>query len=111
LTAAKLPGVSFDIATFTPTTSKFSGKECHGLRITITDRAALQPVHIGLEIARHFALLHPNVWNAAAYKGLLGNQQVLEAVRSGKAVYEIEKIYRPDLDNFIVRRAKYLLYP
>ena len=111
LSAASLPGVELSVTSFTPTTSKFAGRECHGLKITITDRAVLQPIRIGLEIARQLALLHPKDWNAAAYKGLLGNQSVLDAVRSGKTVQEIEAIYRPDLDQFIKQRAKYLLYP
>jgi uncharacterized protein YbbC (DUF1343 family) len=111
LVAAKLPGVEFSTISFTPTTSKFTGKECHGLRITITDRAALKSVRTGLEIARQIALLQPKDWKAAAYIGLLGNQSVLDAVRAGKTVDEIENIYRGDLNKFIARRTKYLLYP
>jgi uncharacterized protein YbbC (DUF1343 family) len=111
LAAAKLPGVEFSVVSFTPTTSKFTGKECHGLRITITDRAALLPIRTGLEIARQLALLHPKDWKTAAYIGLMGNQRVLDAIRSGKAVSDIEAIYRPDLDQFIKQRPKYLLYP
>ena len=111
LAAAKMPGVKFGTTTFTPTTSKFIGKECHGLRITITDRATLQPIATGLEIARQLALLHPDNWNSAAYIGLLGNRLVLDAVRAGKSVQEIEDIYRPDLNRFIERRTRYLLYP
>lgn len=111
LAAAKLPGVEFRAADFTPDASKFAGKKCHGIRIAITDRAALRPLRTGLEIARQLALLHKDQWSAGKYIGLLGNQKVLEAVRAGKTVEEIEAVYRPDLDTFVRQRGKFLLYP
>jgi uncharacterized protein YbbC (DUF1343 family) len=111
LAAAKLPGVEFRAADFTPDTSNFSGKECHGIRITITDRAAFDPLPTGLEIARQLAMRQADQWKADAYIGLLGNRKVLEAVRDGKSVEQIEAIYQPELDRFIKQREKYLLYP
>ena len=111
LATAKLRGVEFHAVDFTPDTSKFSGKECHGIRITITDCAAFQPLHTGLEIARQLALRHKDQWKADAYIGLLGNRKVLDAVRAGKTVDETEAVYRPDLEKFVRQRPKYLLYP
>ncbi len=111
LTAAKLPGVAFQAVDFTPETSKFAGKECHGIRIAITDRATFRPLRTGLEIARQLALLQADQWAADNYIGLLGNRKVLEAVRAGKTVDEIEAIYRPDTEKFAQQRGKYLLYP
>jgi uncharacterized protein YbbC (DUF1343 family) len=111
LADAKLPGVRFEAIDFTPDASKFAGKKCHGIRLTITDRAAFRPIPTGLEIARQLALLHKEQWNAGKFIGLLGSQKVLEAVRDGKTVEQMESIYRPDLDKFVRQRGKYLLYP
>jgi uncharacterized protein YbbC (DUF1343 family) len=109
--APRLPGVEFRTATFVPRESKFAGQECGGIRITITDRTALRPVSMGLEIARQLHLLYPREWNVAGYESLLGNRAVYEALRSGKSVAELEALYRPGLDDFRKRREQFLLYP
>ena len=41
LNARKVPGVRFYPVRFTPTASKFSGEECQGVFMVVTDRAAL----------------------------------------------------------------------
>jgi uncharacterized protein YbbC (DUF1343 family) len=111
LAAAKLPGAEFHAARFVPTASKFAHEDCGGIRITITDRSALRPIHTGLEIARQLHLLFPQDWKVAAYESLLGNHAVFEALRSGKSVAEMEALYRPGLDEFRKRREQFLLYP
>jgi uncharacterized protein YbbC (DUF1343 family) len=111
LTAAKLSDVEFKAVKFTPVSSKFAGQECGGIRITITDRAVLGPVRIGLEIARQLHLQYPQVWNAAAYVNLLGNRAVHEALLKDKTVAEMEVLYRPGLEEFHKRRERFLLYP
>ena len=55
LNARRIPGVRFYPVTFTPTASKFAGEECQGVFIVVTDRVALRPVRVGVEIA---AALH-----------------------------------------------------
>ena len=52
---APLPGVRFYPVRFTPTSSKYAGEECQGVFMIVTDRAALRPVRLGVEIA---AMLH-----------------------------------------------------
>ena len=44
------PGIRFYPITFTPTSSKYANEECQGVFMVITNRAALQPVRVGLEI-------------------------------------------------------------
>ncbi len=110
LRGAGLPGVSFRAATFTPNASKFRNEICHGVRITITDRASFEPLRAGLEVARQLRILHPDDWNAQAYVRLLGSKRVLDAVEAGETVDEMWAIYRPDLENFKRRRSRFLLY-
>jgi uncharacterized protein YbbC (DUF1343 family) len=111
LSAAKLPAVEFRAVKFTPVASKFAGRECGGIRIAVIDRAALKSIRTGLEIARQLQLLYPRDWNVAAYERLLGNHAVYEALRTGKPVSEMEAVYRPELDKFLKRRERFLLYP
>jgi uncharacterized protein YbbC (DUF1343 family) len=111
LAAAGLPGVEFHAVKFVPSASKFAEQQCGGIRIAITDRAALRPIATGLEIARQLRLLYPRDWTATAYENLLGNHAVYEALRSGKSVAEMEALYRPGLADFLNRRKQFLLYP
>jgi uncharacterized protein YbbC (DUF1343 family) len=111
LSATKLPGVQFQAIKFVPTSSQYAAHECRGIRITITDRAALRSIRTGLEIARQLCLLFPREWTVSAYLSLLGNQAVYEALRAGKPVAELEAVYRPGLDEFVKRRERFLLYP
>jgi uncharacterized protein YbbC (DUF1343 family) len=110
LNAAGLAGVRFVPLRFTPTSSKFAGQACGGVNILITDRARFDPLRTGLEIARQLRLLHRDPWDAPAYDRLLANRRVLDAVLEARPVAEIEALYRGELDEFIARRAQFLLY-
>jgi uncharacterized protein YbbC (DUF1343 family) len=110
LSRMSLSGVRFRAVTFTPTASKFADQLCQGVTITITHRSTLKPIRTGLEIARQLRILYPEVWNAKAYDRLLGDKRVLDAVLAGKTVDEIESIYRAELEEFVKRRARYLIY-
>jgi uncharacterized protein YbbC (DUF1343 family) len=110
LTQLNLPGVSFDAVTFTPDASKFSAQECRGIRFTITDRDAFDPLTAGFAIATQLRLDYPDIWDVDAYLRLLGNAAALEALKSGKTADEIINGYSPGLEAFLERRAKFLLY-
>ncbi len=110
LNAAGIAGVRFVPVRFTPTSSKFVGQACGGVNILITDRARFDPLRTGLEIARQLRTLHPKEWDAPAYDRLLANRRVLDAVLEAKPVAEIEALWQPDLDEFLRRRAQFLLY-
>jgi uncharacterized protein YbbC (DUF1343 family) len=110
LHAQELPGIEFRGVSFTPDASVFQGQQCHGVAMTITDRDVFDPVRTGLEIARQLRLNHPDQWEAEDYGRLLGNKRVLESLLSGKSVAEMEAVYRSGLQQFLIRRAKFLLY-
>ena len=110
LNAAGLAGIRFTPIEFTPDASVFRQQLCRGLRVENTDRPALPPVRAGLEIARRLRAAYPDTWKIDAYDRLLGNRAVLEALRAGKPVGEIEAVDRPALDAFLRRRAAFLLY-
>ena len=47
LNRSGLAGVRFEPVTFTPTSSVFRGQQCGGVKMTITDREAIEPVRDG----------------------------------------------------------------
>ena len=110
LNRAGLPGVRFIPLRFTPDASKFADQLCGGISIVITNRAQIEPLAVGFEIARQLKRLYSKDWKAQAYHRLLSSQNTWDAVMAGKSVGEIEAGYRTELERFLVRRAAWLLY-
>jgi uncharacterized protein YbbC (DUF1343 family) len=110
LNHAELPGVRFDPVRFTPTYSVDKDKECGGVKIILTDRNQCAVVDVGLEIAETLVRLYPKDFNPDKMRVLLKDQPTLDAVKAGKSLDEIHALWEPDFDNFMNRRAKYLLY-
>lgn len=110
LNRAGLSGVRFTPTFFTPTSSKFKDERCGGVQIAITDRRKLLPLRVGFEIARQLRLLYPDVWRVADYDRLLASAAVLKAVTEGAAVSDIELLYQAELESFLKRRSRFLMY-
>jgi len=100
-----LPGISFTPMRFTPEASVFAGKECGGLRMSITDRRAFRPVATGVAIATAIERLYPNDFAIDKLQRLLRDPATLDAIRGGKA-----PDWSADEAAFAARRAKYLPY-
>lgn len=111
LNRAGLEGVRFTPITFTPQASKWKGEVCGGIRIHLTDACRFRPVRTGIEIARALRSIHRDDWNAKAYDRLLCDRQVYEAVLEVRPVAEIEALWAAERERFLVRRARFLLYP
>jgi len=103
-------GATFAPVTFTPTSSRHRGKACSGVRITITDRRALDPVEMGLALALAIHRLSPSEWRVADLDGLVGDKGVVAAVAAGAPLPSIEAMWKDKLAAFRVKRDKYLLY-
>ena len=110
LSAQGLAGVRFEPVTFVPSSSKFAGETCRGLRFLVTDRRAFRPVRVGLALALGLRTLYPDTWEAAALDHLLRNKAVLDALLAARPLAELEAMCRPDLEAFLARRARFLLY-
>jgi len=54
-----LPGVAFDPVSFTPCSSKFSGECCYGLKITLTNRRAFDPLRMATALLLELQHLYP----------------------------------------------------
>ncbi len=110
LNRAGLAGARFVPVRFTPKSSRFSGEQCKGVNIVITDRSAFKPVAVGLEIAYHIWRLHPREWKIDDYLRLLADNTTLAALRVGKTPSEIAGTWQARLSEFAVLRRKYLIY-
>lgn len=110
LNRAGLAGVRFVPMFFTPISSKFKDERCGGVQIVITDRKLLLPLQVGFEIARRLRESYPEAWQMKDYDRLLVNAAVFKAVAEGRNLTAIEAIYESDLEAFLKRRARYLIY-
>ncbi len=112
LNKLNLPGVRFEPAAFTPTSSKYQGVECHGVRIVVTDRDRLESYYSGLRIIAEIAHTYPRnlEWKTAHFDRLCGTSAIREAIASGRSVDELRSKWKPALQSFLKIRDKYLIY-
>jgi len=110
LNERSIPGVRFVPVRFKPNASVFKDENLGGINVVITDRKTFKPVRTGIEIATALRKLYPNDWQVDKYARLLVNQEILDEVKRGATPDEIEKLVRPKNDEFIRRRAPFLLY-
>jgi uncharacterized protein YbbC (DUF1343 family) len=109
LNRRKIPGVHFAPATFTPTEGPNEKKVCHGIAISVSDRAIFPSMRTGLEIARVLLEMH-DLPSPLRGMSLLGSQSTLDRLNQGDAPAEIVAGWADDLEKFRQIRARYLLY-
>ncbi|MGO9640046.1 MAG: exo-beta-N-acetylmuramidase NamZ domain-containing protein [Candidatus Acidiferrales bacterium] len=103
-------GVEFSPTRFTPDSGLYAGQLCEGAELAITDRNALDPMRMGLEIASALQKLYPDHFDVAKMIFLVGNVEAIARLRRGDPPEEIIAGWKRDLDAFRLIRAKYLLY-
>lgn len=110
LNARTLPGIRFYPVTFTPASSKYKGETCQGVYMVITDREALHPVRVGLEIAGALRRLYGTKFDVANTAKLVGSSTQLTQVLSGTDPGKVSSAWATDEAQWRLLRAKYLLY-
>ena len=111
LNARGMAGVRFYPVSFTPQSSKFAGRKCRGVFILVTDRRALRPVRLGLEIASILNRLYPDKYRLGEEENLLGSERALIQILAGEDPAGIAKTWRADEKHWRQLRRRYLLYP
>jgi uncharacterized protein YbbC (DUF1343 family) len=84
LRARTIPGVAFTEVTFTPQSSTFAKEVCRGVRISLTNRSALQPVALGFEILTALRDQHPKEWDRTRVGKLIANTAVIQRLDRGE---------------------------
>jgi uncharacterized protein YbbC (DUF1343 family) len=110
LNARSIPGVRFYPVRFTPSSSKYAGQECQGVFIIVTDRAALRPVRVGLEIASALNAQYPTQYQLDLAYRLFGSRETLAKVKLGEDPAAIAATWNAAEAKWRLLRAKYLLY-
>jgi uncharacterized protein YbbC (DUF1343 family) len=110
LNARAISGVRFSPVHFTPSASVFAGERCGGIRFDVVDREALRSVSLGIEIAVALRDLYPADWDRKGFLTLLANGDAFSRLERGETAASIIASWQKDLDDFVKRRAKCLLY-
>jgi uncharacterized protein YbbC (DUF1343 family)/CubicO group peptidase (beta-lactamase class C family) len=105
-----IPGVAAYPTSFTPSESKFAGANIQGVRFVITDRDALDPTRLGLELAVAIQRLYPGKVDFSGTKHLIGSDDVIRQIEAGEDPEDIMDSYRDATEAFKKIREKYLLY-
>jgi uncharacterized protein YbbC (DUF1343 family)/CubicO group peptidase (beta-lactamase class C family) len=110
LNARTIAGVRFVPVTFTPSAAVYSGQQCQGVNILLTERNAVDAPELGLELAAALRKLYATDFKIERMTELLANQTAFEALIAGQDPRRIAQDWQPDLATFQQVRKKYLIY-
>jgi uncharacterized protein YbbC (DUF1343 family) len=114
LTARKVLGVTFSATKFPvaddPNHYPYHGQTIEGVRLTITDRTALDSPELGIEILSALHHLYPAQFKLNKAAPLVANTETMAALARGDDPRTIAASWVADLAAFKQRREKYLLY-
>jgi uncharacterized protein YbbC (DUF1343 family) len=110
MNARALPGIRFYPVRFTPTSSKYAKEECQGVFMVVTDRAALRPVRVGLELAAMLSKLYGAKYELESAERLLGSRETLTRIRAGDDPASVAASWAAAEARWRLLRGKYLLY-
>ncbi len=110
LNGRRIPGVRFYPIRFTPAASKYAGQECQGVFLIVTDRTALRPVRLGVEIAAMLHKLYGATFELDAAERLFGSREGIARIRAGEDPAAIAASWGAAEARWRLLRAQYLLY-
>jgi uncharacterized protein YbbC (DUF1343 family)/CubicO group peptidase (beta-lactamase class C family) len=105
-----IPGIRFYPVSFTPASSKYAGEACRGVFMVVTDRDAVRPVRVGIELLSTLRGLYPSALDMGDTARLLGSRERLQQVLDGVDPEQIEAAWAADEARWRQLRAPYLLY-
>ena len=110
LNARRIPGVRFYPVRFTPASSKYAGQECQGVFLIVTDRMALRPVRLGVEIAAMLHKVYGPTFELDSAERLFGSREGIARIRAGEDPAAIAASWTAVEARWRLLRAQYLLY-
>jgi uncharacterized protein YbbC (DUF1343 family) len=110
LKAAQVPGVEFVPIFFTPTASHYQGVQCGGVNILITNSEKLNSVLVGLTLISVLHRLYPDKFEMGNVMNLLGNVEAMKRLKAGESPAEVLQAFRPEMQDFLAKRQKALIY-
>ena len=110
LNGRNLEGIRFYPVSFNPVSDKYAGTTCRGVYLLVTDRRALRPVRLGLEIATMLYRLYPETYDPEEADKLFGTEEQPAPIRTGLDPVQAADRWKKDEAKWLQLRAPYLLY-
>jgi uncharacterized protein YbbC (DUF1343 family) len=111
----RLPGIEFHPTSFTPERSKFSGIECQGIGLKVTDRRQFDPFMTSTAILLSLQKLWPEQTglsrHAAFFDQLAGTDQYRLMIQRQRPIGEIIDVVRGQVQAFEAASVDRFLYP
>lgn len=107
--AIDVPGARITPTRFTPRAGPYRGQPCEGVRIEVVD-GRLDPVRLGLSIARALARVSPERWNPQRLLQMIGDRATVDAVLAGEALDRVEAGWTAEQARFLEARSRVLVY-
>jgi len=113
LSAPDMTGVSVHDVVFTPSSSKFDGIRCSGVRLEFTASDSLHPVMVGIRILSALKSLCGDslVVSRRGLSRLLGDPEALDLITAGKSPSSIAERWEPGRRAYAARANAYFIYP
>jgi uncharacterized protein YbbC (DUF1343 family)/CubicO group peptidase (beta-lactamase class C family) len=110
LNARNLPGIRFYPVRFTPSSSKYANDSCGGVFMVVTDRLAIHPVRVGLEIAAMLHKLYSVKYQLEMTERLFGLKEGTARILAGEDPSAVAGSWAAGEARWRLMRNKYLLY-
>ena len=105
-----IPGVHAFPMTMEPSSSIAAGTRIGGIRFAVLDRDHFNAVSFGIELASALRHLYPTKVDFEGSKNLIGNRAAIDALKKGEDPKAINVRIQLQLEPFLERRSKFLLY-
>jgi uncharacterized protein YbbC (DUF1343 family) len=110
LNARDIPGVRAYPIRYTPVSSVYANQACGGVAFIVTDREALRPTRLGMEVASALARLYPGDYRLKPDDRLVGSASTTARVVAGEDPAAIAASWSADEAKWRLLRAQYLIY-
>jgi len=121
LETTQLPGCYLRPLVFQPTSGKWAEQACTGFQLHVTDPETFLPYRTSLALLQAVMQCYPDDFD---YKEppyeyeferlpmdlILGDTLLRKALERGESLSLLEKRWQPELERFLERRKKYLIY-
>jgi uncharacterized protein YbbC (DUF1343 family)/CubicO group peptidase (beta-lactamase class C family) len=110
LNARRIPGIRFYPTRLTPAESNLKGQTVQGVKFSITNRDEFHATRLGLEVAAALQKLYPGKIDFMVNRKLIANPAVIAALAAGDDPRVIMDKGADQLEAFLARRAKFVIY-
>ena len=111
LNGKKLTGVRFEPTEFTPPVRQYQDELCNGIKIIVENREAFDSVLFGLTLMEVLIKDYGDKWERKNLNTLMLHRKAIEMLEAGKSAAEIDALWKTELNDFLQRRHRYLIYP